>query len=42
MIDQWKFEIIAALKLWLERLDFSDPHGDKPMVKALLEKLEAS
>ena len=42
MNDGLKAEIIAALKRWLERLDYSDPYLDKPMVKALLEKLENS
>jgi hypothetical protein len=29
-------EAVALLRIWLERLDYSDPHGDKPKVKAYL------
>jgi len=29
-------EAIVLLRRWLERLEYSDPHGDKPKVQAYL------
>jgi hypothetical protein len=33
-------ETIALLRVWLERLDYSDPYLDKPKVEAFLNRLE--
>lgn len=31
-------EAIRLLRMWLDRLDYSDPHGDKPMVAGYLSR----
>lgn len=42
MTEEQETEAIVLLRLWLERLDYSDPYLDKPRVKALLDSLPAA
>lgn len=41
MSEELKYEVIAMLRIWLIRLEYSDPFNDKPGVVALLGKLES-
>ena len=42
MNEQQQKQAISLLWLWLARLEYSDPHNDKPRLKEFLDSLGAA